>query len=209
VSAGDPLAVLQRIRQSRPGPSPSAPGERCDLCGEPIAEEHGHVVDRQTRRLLCSCRGCHLLFSSEGAGGGHFAAVADEYRAWDGPAPSAADWEALQIPVSVAFFFVNSSLDRIAAFYPGPAGVTESELPISAWTDLSERLRPDVEAVLVRVAPGGAGPDSAGAECYVVPIDACYELAGRLRLCWRGFDGGPEARDALEAFFARVRARAR
>ena len=42
---GDPLAVLQRIRQLRPRPVGAAPGERCELCAEPIADEHGHLVD--------------------------------------------------------------------------------------------------------------------------------------------------------------------
>ena len=59
---------------------------------------------------------------------------------------------------------------------------------------------PDVEALLVRGASGGRAP-----ECYLVPIDACYELVGRLRTTWRGFDGGAEAHDELTGFFDRVR----
>ena len=43
----------------------------------------------------------------------------------------------------------------------------------------------------------------------MVPIDACYELVGHLRRLWRGFDGGSEAREALEQFFADLRGRAR
>ena len=46
-------------------------------------------------------------------------------------------------------------------------------------------------------------------ECYLVPIDTCYELVGQLRSRWRGFDGGSEAHEALDAFFDNVRARAR
>jgi hypothetical protein len=42
-----------------------------------------------------------------------------------------------------------------------------------------------------------------------VPIDACYELAGRMRLTWRGFDGGSEARAGIEEFLGTVRTRAR
>ncbi len=41
-----------------------------------------------------------------------------------------------------------------------------------------------------------------------MPIDACYELAGRMRLHWRGFDGGAEARASIDAFLADVRERA-
>ena len=43
----------------------------------------------------------------------------------------------------------------------------------------------------------------------MVPIDACYELAGRMRLLWQGFDGGPEARQSIAGFLDAVRARAR
>jgi hypothetical protein len=59
-------------------------------------------------------------------------------------------------------------------------------------------LRPDVEALLLR----------RGGDSYLVPIDVCYELVGRLRRLWRGFDGGQEAHAAVEELFERVRARA-
>jgi hypothetical protein len=42
-----------------------------------------------------------------------------------------------------------------------------------------------------------------------VPVDRCYELVGTLRRLWRGFDGGSEVRQQLDAFFSAVRARAR
>ena len=64
-------------------------------------------------------------------------------------------------------------------------------------------LRPDVEALLVRRSDG---PDGS---CHLVPIDTCYELVGRLRMLWRGFDGGTEAHEAMDQFFARVEARSR
>ncbi len=47
------------------------------------------------------------------------------------------------------------------------------------------------------------------ARCFVVPIDACYELVGRLRTVWRGFDGGQDAARAVDEFFGRVEARSR
>ena len=205
----DPLAVLQRIRQSRPQEIPRA-GEVCELCAEPIADEHGHLVDLQARTLLCACRGCYLLFVSVGAGGAHFKSIPDRYTTLPDFSLSPAQWDALQIPVSVAFFFRNSSLNRIAAFYPGPAGATESELPLDTWAEVTRAnpllgtLEPDVEALLVR-----SPPNQGGAECYIVPIDACYELVGHLRMLWRGFDGGQEANAKLDAFFDDVRSRVR
>ncbi len=203
----DPLAVLQRIRETRPREIPRA-GEVCELCAEPIADEHGHLVDLEARTLMCACRGCHLLFTSEGAGGGHFKSVPDRYLSFSDVELSPEQWDKLQIPVSVAFFFLNSSLGRVAAFYPGPAGATESELPLDTWAEVIDAnpqlttLQPDVEAFLVR------SRSNSGTECYVVPIDVCYELVGHLRTLWRGFDGGKDANDKLDSFFESVRTRA-
>ena len=42
-----------------------------------------------------------------------------------------------------------------------------------------------------------------------MPIDACYELVGRMRMTWRGFDGGQEARAALAEFFETVEQRSK
>jgi len=203
----NPLAVLARIRASRPRPM-ARPGEHCELCGEAIGDEHQHLVDVKVRNLMCACRGCYLLFVSEGAGGGHFRAVPDRYLAFPGFQLSPGQWDDLQIPVGVAFFFHNSSLGRVAAFYPSPAGATESELSLDRWAEVAAAnpelatLQPDVEALLVR-----ARRDRGGADCYLVPIDACYELVGYLRRLWRGFDGGREANEQLDNFFDRVRAR--
>jgi hypothetical protein len=205
----EPLAALQRIRELRPRPVVRA-GERCELCTEEIGDEHGHLVDLQARNLMCACRGCYLLFLSDGAGGLHYRAVPDRYLAFPDFQLSPAQWDSLQIPVSVAFFFLNSSLDRVAAFYPGPAGATESQLSLDTWDEIVDAnpqlatLQSDVEAFLVR-----ARPERGGAECFLVPIDACYELVGHLRRLWKGFDGGREANDELDAFFGRVRAKAR
>ncbi len=45
--------------------------------------------------------------------------------------------------------------------------------------------------------------------CLLVPIDVCYELVGTMRMTWRGFDGGQEARAAMEEFFATVEGKSR
>ena len=206
----DARRVLQRIRETASMPRPR-PGEWCEMCSVPIADEHDHVVDLEQRSLLCTCHGCYLLFTAEGSGGHRYRAVPDRYLAFPDFELAPAQWDALQIPVSVAFFFLNSVLERVAAFYPGPAGATESLLSLDAWALIVSAnpglatLQPDVEALLVRSDRPGGGTN----ECYLVPIDACYELVGQLRRLWRGFDGGQEAHDALDAFFDAVRGRAR
>jgi hypothetical protein len=206
----DPLAVLTRIRRNEAtAPLRPAPGELCDMCNVAVDDEHGHIVDVETRRLMCACRGCYLLFTGGGAGGGHFKAVPTRFVAFDGLDVGPGQWDALQIPVSVAFFFLNSSLDRVCAFYPGPAGATESLLSLDTWAEIVAAnpalgvVEPDVEALLVRTDPRRSAPP----ECYLVPIDWCYELVGELRRSWRGFDGGQDARVALDGFFDRVRTR--
>ncbi len=68
-------------------------------------------------------------------------------------------------------------------------------------------LADDVEALLVRV-PEEAGDENAVPQTYLVPIDACYEFVGRLRLLWKGFDGGQQARQFIDSFFAQIAARA-
>lgn len=199
----DPLAVLARIRDA---PARPRPGERCDMCGELVPDEHEHVVNTDSRNLMCTCRGCWLLFTSSGSGGGKFRAVPDRYVSLGTLSIAPGRWDELQIPVSVAFFFYNSTLGSVAAFYPSPAGATESLLPLDAWdrlvteNDLLKTMEPDVEALLVRRQPEE--------EAYLVPIDACYELVGELRRLWKGFDGGTEARGAMDAFFDQLRERA-
>jgi Family of unknown function (DUF5947) len=207
--SADPLGVLRRVRESPLTTPKPQPGERCELCGETISEDHNHLVDLQARTLMCACRGCFLLFTPDGAGGNHFKAVPDRYLAFTDVHLTSSQWDALQIPVSVAFFFVNSTIDRVAAFYPSPAGATESLLSLDVWDDLVganpelATLLPDVEAILVRTDRG-----TKEVEVYLVPIDACYELVGHLRRLWQGFDGGAEAHEALELFFFGVRDRA-
>ena len=48
-----------------------------------------------------------------------------------------------------------------------------------------------------------------GRAAFHVPIDVCYELVGRLRTLWRGFDGGQEAHAAVDELFERIRARSK
>ena len=197
-----PLSSLRRITSTRPAP---VTDERCEMCAEPIPDEHRHVVDLESRALMCTCRGCYLLFTDQQAQL-RYRAVPDRYLSFQGFTIGSGPWDDLQIPVGLVFLFRNSVQDRMVAFYPSPAGATESELPLGAWDRILEAnpqlqvLLPDVEALLVRYLDGRP-------VFHLVPIDACYELVGRIRLLWRGFDGGREAREAMDEFFAMVDSR--
>jgi hypothetical protein len=201
------MSTLRRIATTR---RPVDDREHCEMCGEPVGEVHPHVVNLDSRALMCACRPCYLLFSTEGARQ-RYRAVPERYLTFPDFQLGPRQWEELEIPVGLAFFFANSVQERTVAFYPGPAGAAESELPLSAWGSVVAlnpgltTLAPDTEAIVIR-APGAT---RAVADAHLVPIDACYELVGRLRQVWRGFDGGQDARAGVQSWFARVDARSR
>jgi hypothetical protein len=182
--------------------------EKCELCAAEIPAEHGHVADLDHSTLLCACRACYLLFTHSQAGRGRYRAVPDRYLEDPARPMSAAEWEELEIPVGLAFFLHSSAREEVAGFYPSPAGATECQLDLAAWDRLAadhpllSAIAPDVEAALICRTDGNV-------EHFLVPIDACYELAGRMRLHWRGFDGGAEARESIAEFLSQVRSRAR
>lgn len=191
--------IVQRVRAD-------ADSERCDLCAVAIESTHRHVVDVNERSLRCLCTPCHLLFSDPAAAHGRFRQVPERYDRLDDVALGSNDWDGLQIPVGLAFFFHSSPIERTVAFYPSPAGATESLLPLDRWEQLVTAhpalaaAEPDVEAILARRLGDVT-------DCFLVPIDACYELVGTLRTKWVGFDGGAEAAAELASFFARVEER--
>ncbi|MGQ0840917.1 DUF5947 family protein [Actinokineospora sp.] len=197
------------LRRFRTRPEPVAvpqAGERCEMCAEPISTEHGHVTNIETRALMCACRGCYLLFTARGAGGSKFRAVPERHVYAESLPGGAPLWDSAGIPVRMAFFFANSDLEKTVAFYPSPAGATESLLALDSWTELVadnawlSDLVPDVEALLII-------KQDQRFEGFLVPISCCYELVGLVRMHWRGFDGGTEAWAKIDGFFAALRAR--
>jgi hypothetical protein len=179
------------------------------MCATDVPAEHGHLADLDTSRLLCACRACYLLFTRPEAGRGRYRTVPDDYLTDPEHPISAAEWDELQIPVGLAFFLYRSDPGELGCFYPSPAGATQCALDLPAWQRLAAahpllgQAEPDVEAVLI------SQDESAGIEYFIVPVDACYELAGRMRMLWRGFDGGTEARQSIAEFLAGVRRRAK
>jgi uncharacterized protein DUF5947 len=197
------FASLQALLKKKPA---SAPGERCDFCAVPLGAEHSHLVDMTSRRILCACRPCYLVMEPTAAANGRYKAVPWRYLALGGVSVDDARWDALQIPIGLAFFFFNSAEGTMVAFYPGPAGATQSLLPLESWeaiaadTPALTTLAPDVEAVILQ-------RDKDATRCFIAPIDRAYELVGLIRTSWRGFDGGDEVRGRIDTFFADLLAR--
>lgn len=190
---------LRRLAQPPPRPAPDE-FEHCDMCAEPIGPRHRHLIDVESRQLICACQACSLLFDRKAASGGHYRRVPDRRRALAGFEMPDVSWASLRIPVEMAFFFHATPAGRVVAFYPGPMGATESALELEAWEELVaanpvlSEMEPDVEALLVNRA-GDAR------EHFLVPVDDCYRLVGLIRGRWRGFTGGAEVWEEIGRFF--------
>src|SRR5262245_14187966 len=188
------MQELLRLRRflEMPAADPVPPAERCELCSAELPPEHSHIVDVEARRLLCACRPCFLLFTDPSAANGKYRSAGARYEQIDAAQLA---WDAFDLPIGMAFFLRSTAANRVMAFYPSPAGATESALAMDV--PVMNRIEPDVEALLVYRSGHST-------EAWIVPVDACYELVGRIRRCWRGFDGGPEAHQQIEEFFGRL-----
>lgn len=204
-----PAAASPRLRSlAQRGARQPEVEEHCDLCGREIPSDHRHLLDLESRQLLCACRACSLLFDRPAAGGGHFRMIPDRRLEIVDFELADEDWEELSIPVEMAFFFRPSSGDGVQAFYPGPMGATESALGLEAWERVEHanpaltQMEPDVEALLINRARGAR-------RYWLVPIDECYELVGLIRTRWKGLSGGKEVWAEIDRFFAELDRRSR
>jgi Family of unknown function (DUF5947) len=205
-----PAAASPRLRRlaQRGARQPEVREERCDLCGTEIPEEHRHLLDLESRQLLCACQPCSLLFDRAAAGGGHFRLIPDRRLEVVDFELADADWDELSIPVEMAFFFHSSGSERVQAFYPSPLGATESALDLGAWERIEDtnpvltQMEPDTEALLVNRARGAR-------RYWLVPIDECYGLVGLIRTRWKGLSGGKEVWTEIDRFFDELDRRSR
>ncbi len=182
------------------------PVEKCELCGQVLRPLHQHLIDPVSREIACSCDACSLLFTT---GDGKYRRIPRQTRFLKDFDLSDAQWESLLIPINMAFFFYSSSAEKTVAFYPSPAGATESLLPLEAWEEITnanpvlKELENDTEALLVnRVSKNDL-------QHYIAPIDKCYELTGLIRAYWQGLGGGKEVWDEITKFFDELKKHAR
>jgi hypothetical protein len=208
VNTGGKSPNLARLARRSAAEQQATPDERCELCSEPIPSQHRHLLELESRELMCACRACTILFDRNAAGGGHYRLVPDRRARIVGFELDDVAWEDLRIPVDMSFFYRDSGAGRVMAFYPGPMGATESLLELDAWETIEREnpvtasIEPDVEALLVNRARGMR-------DHWLVPIDDCYALVGLIRTRWRGLTGGKEVWEEIGRFFESLDRRSR
>jgi Family of unknown function (DUF5947) len=204
---GEMVARMRTIaRSAAPSQTGGAPGsvqERCDLCHTTVPEDHRHMLHLVERRIVCTCEPCWALYS----GNPEYRPTGSRTLFLDGFQCDAELWAAFQIPIGLAFLMRSTVTEGIVAFYPSPAGATESELRLDAWDALVarnpalEELDADAEALVVdRI--------SDPPQYAILPIDACYALVGLVKSRWEGISGGGAIEQAVPEFFTALRARA-
>lgn len=158
-----------------------------------------------TQKIVCSCDACALRFQD--VVDGRFKLIPRDARPLPVFAMTDTDWENFALPINLAFFFYSTPNKKMMAYYPSPAGATESLLSLDAWESLVnqnpplQKMLPDIESLLVNRA-------GKSREYFIAPIDKCYELVGTIRMHWRGLSGGQEAWDKIESFFSNLKANA-
>jgi len=181
--------------------------EYCELCSEIIPSSHSHLLNLSNRALVCVCQACSLLFSEQGSGVGRYLLVPRRYLALADFHIEDEQWDELSIPVNMAFIFRSTGAKPVMAYYPSPAGATESLLDLQGWQALVDtnpilnELESDVEALLINRVKDAR-------QYYIVPIDACYQLVGLIRQLWRGLGGGTEVWEAIAGFFQEIQTKA-
>ena len=210
MQAADPPNATPTLGRLRQFAARRVQVERCDLCAREIPAEHEHLIEPKERKLVCACGACAVLFS--GQEGTHLKRVPRRSRLLTNFQLTDSQWEALRLPINLAFFFRSSVQERTVACYPSPAGATESLLELETWEDLAREnpilgaLEVDVEALLVNRAAHSRGTGEA--TYLIVPIDQCYKLVGLIRSKWTGLSGGNEVWKAISGFFEEITKRA-
>jgi hypothetical protein len=205
-SRAQAVARMRGLAQSgavRGSPTRTVAAERCDLCNTTLPDDHRHMLHLVDRRIVCTCEACWALYSgnAEYRPTGMRTVWLEEFRC------DAETWAAFQIPIGLAFFMRSTVTQTVVAFYPSPAGATESELSLEAWEALVaanpvlEELDADAEALVVNRM-------SDPPQYAIVPIDQCYGLVGLIKSRWEGISGGSAVETAVPEFFAGLRARA-
>ncbi len=194
---------------------PPPPVEHCELCNQAVSAAHQHLLETASRRLICACDACALLFDNRGQT--KYKRVPRRIRFLPEFRMTDSQWDGLMMPINMAFFFHSTPRGRVIALYPSPAGATESLLSFDTWDEIVAEnptlleMEADVEALLVNRIDHARALSSCpgqGSEYFIVPIDECFRLTGLIRSRWRGLSGGNDVWREIGRFFQEMRGHA-
>ena len=187
------MIVAARDRALRAPSRPARRWARAASCAAaPSAAEHRHLVDIAERSLRCSCVAVRAPVPAAGAalsrGARSLAARPGASRSTSAPGRrcrSRCGWR-------------SSSVSRAAPAEPALGGVlsrarrrhrvdARRSTPGRSWPPRC-RSRPPSSPTSRRCSSPATA--TAASTAMLVPVAACYELVGRVKRCWRGFDGG-------------------
>jgi len=202
VNAGSLGVLRQFVRR------PSS-AESCEMCSQELGPGHQHLLELNSRQLICACDACAILF--DGQAGSKFKRVPRRVRFLPDFQMTDSQWDGLMMPINLAFFFKSTPHGRVVALYPSPAGATESLLSFDSWNEIElenpvlRDMEADVEALLVNRVGHARG--FSGSEYYLLPIDECFKLVGLIRSHWQGLSGGTNVWHEVGEFFNGLKAR--
>jgi len=186
-----------------------SPVESCEMCSRELSAGHQHLLDPASRKLICACEACAILFSNQGQT--KYKRVPRRVRFLPDFRMTDSQWDGLMMPINMAFFFRSTPQGRVIALYPSPAGATESLLSFDTWDEIELEnpalleMEADVEALLVNRIGHARGFSTP--EYYLVPIDECFKLVGLIRSRWQGLSGGTEVWREIGEFFSGLKAK--
>lgn len=189
------LVRLRQLGQNR------RVAESCGFCAAELPKDHEHLLEIAARKMECVCRGCAILFTNQGQ---KYQRVPRRVRFFDDFRMTDAQWEALSIPIGMAFLFYSSRGHKVTALYPSPGGPIESLLPLESWIEIVNDnpelhdMKADVEGLLIHRI--GSKRDYC-----LVPIDECFKLIRIIRTHWKGLSGGNTVWEHVGSFLSTLK----
>jgi hypothetical protein len=173
----DPRRALTALKRFVRREEPAA---HCDLCAASLRDEHDHLVEPETRSLVCACRPCALLFP-EGPGA-RYRRIRSRAVRVPGLHFDDAALAALGVPVRLAILCPSQVHDAVFALFPNAAGATEATIPMVEWSAAvvahpvlaPVTIVPDAEALIIDQMSGRS-------RCFVASLDVCHHFIGLLR----------------------------
>ncbi len=205
--SGRPLAALASLCESARRARRRSRSARC--ARRSLRSGHSHIVNIESRSLMCACRACYLLFTQQGAAQGKYKAVPDRYLMLQlvrtdagalGGTPDSGGHGVLFLQ------FGAQARNRLLSQPRRRDGIA------AAAGSMAEPGRGQSDSRNPRAGRGGvADQPPARRQLRMLPgADRRLLRTDRNRApALEGFDGGEEARRDIDAFFDSLRAKCR